>query len=113
MFLARTSLQNVSRAATATAGDGDGGNSIHDEEDEILDMMHKTYRKSTESDVNNNNHYREFLSAMVDAGIPFPMRRFISDLMSDNNGGSFCSEHSFASFEDVLLDLTQMSNNPD
>ncbi|KAL7427037.1 hypothetical protein ACHAXH_001319 [Discostella pseudostelligera] len=119
--LPEVTLQNTAGTSSATANifpsldessaAPDGG--AEDEEDEILDMMRKTYRASTESDVNNNNHYRKFLSAMVDASVPFPMRRFISDLLSDENGGIFRSDHSFASFEDVLSDLTQMSNNPD
>jgi predicted ATPase len=99
------SLQYESGAVGGTgADDGD------DEEDKILDVMRKKYRP-TESD--DDNYYSVCMSAMVDAGIPLSMRRFIADLLGDEHGGIFRSEHKFASFEDVVSDLTQMIDNPD
>lgn len=86
-----------------------GACGIDDEEDEILEMISKSYRKTESEDSN----YGGVMPAMVDAGIPFPLRRFISDLLCDEHGGVFRSEHSFTSFDDVLSDLKQMIDNPD
>lgn len=80
-----------------------------EEEVEIMDMIRKQYRVDESDDINASG----FISAMVDAGIPLPLRRFISDLLGDAHGEIFRSEHAFASFQDVLSDLKQMTIYPD
>ena len=80
-----------------------------DEEDKILDMLRKNYRVTESEDSNCGR----FLASMVDAGIPLPMRRFISDLLGDEQGIMFRSEYSFSSFIDVRSDLKQMIDHPD
>jgi len=91
------------------ANDGAAGDGTDDEEEEILDMMRKSFRVTETKDNSNGG----FMSAMADAGIPLPMKRFITDLMGDEHAGIFRSEHSFTSFEDVVSDLKQMMDNPD
>ena len=54
--------------------------------------------------------------AMLDAGVPFPLCRFISDLIDneyDEDSMFGRSDHSFSSFKDVLADLKQMVDNPE
>ncbi|KAL7430231.1 hypothetical protein ACHAXH_004516 [Discostella pseudostelligera] len=97
------SLKDVNGGAGGTDDDDD------DEEEELLDMMRKSFRVTETKDSSN----AEFMSAMDDAGIPLPMKRFIVDLMGDEHAGIFRSEHSFTSFEDVVSDLKQMMDNPD
>ena len=101
-----TSEMNISIALSLH--DDRGAEHIDDEEDEILDMMRKSYRMTKFEDIDHS----KYMSAMIDAGVPLPMRRFISDLVDDKQGGIFRSQHSFTSFEDVLLDLKQMMDNP-
>jgi len=90
-----------------------------DEDELILDMIRKHYR-ATEPEADIDNGKNGFISAMIDAGIPFSMRRFIIDLLGDeqqqqqlDRGNLSRSERAFASFDDVLADLRQMTINPD
>jgi hypothetical protein len=82
---------------------------VADEEAEIMDMIRKQFRAAESEDINGN----EFVSAMLDAGIPLPMRRFISDLLGNQDGNMFRPERAFTSFEDVISDLKQMTIHPD
>jgi ATP-dependent RNA helicase DDX31/DBP7 len=74
-----------------------------------MDMIRKQFRASESEEINNS----VFNSAMLDAGIPLPMRRFISDLSGYEDGSMFRPERAFTSFEDLLSDLKQMTINPD
>jgi hypothetical protein len=78
-------------------------------EDDIMDMIRKHCRGADSEKIKGGG----YISAMLDAGIPLPMRRFISDLLGDEQGGMFRSDRAFTSFEDVLSDLKQMVINPD
>jgi hypothetical protein len=88
--------------------DDDSVKDAGDIDDEIIDMLRKNFRANTSKEME-----RSGLSVMVDAGIPFPLCRFVSDLMDDHRGGVIRSDNSFSSFKDVLSDLKQMVNDPE
>eukprot|EP00970_Alexandrium_tamarense_P009155 scaffold1803_cov195-Alexandrium_tamarense.AAC.31 len=69
----------------------------------------KVRRTSTEGKSAN------FTSGMIDAGVPYPLCRFVADLMGGDgdDGGIFRSDDSFHSFSDVISDLEQMIELPD
>ena len=50
---------------------------------------------------------------MLDVGLPYPLCRFVSDLLGDGDGNLGRAEHTFSSLKDVLSDLQQMVDNPD
>merc|ERR1719253_2392624 len=51
---------------------------------------------------------------MLSANVPFPLCRFVSDLLDSEQGGMLGrSEHSFSSFKEVISDLKQMMDNPE
>eukprot|EP00804_Cyclotella_cryptica_P014082 CCRYP_021190-RA/>CCRYP_021190-RA protein AED:0.03 eAED:0.03 QI:0/1/0.85/1/0.83/0.71/7/1221/1474 len=54
-------------------------------------------------------------SAMIKAGVPFPLCRFVVDLLGGerSDGLLFRSDNSFQSFSDVITDLKQMMEKPD
>eukprot|EP00804_Cyclotella_cryptica_P012670 CCRYP_020196-RE/>CCRYP_020196-RE protein AED:0.38 eAED:0.38 QI:664/1/0.5/1/0/0/2/0/265 len=54
-------------------------------------------------------------SAMIKAGVPFPLCRFVVDLLGGerSDGLLFRSDNSFQSFSDVITDLKQMIEKPD
>ena len=54
-------------------------------------------------------------AAMIDAGVPYPLCRFVVDLLGGecSDGLLFRSDNSFDSFSDVLADLKQMMDNPE
>ncbi|KAL3786625.1 hypothetical protein ACHAWO_004443 [Cyclotella atomus] len=54
-------------------------------------------------------------SAMIDAEVPYPLCRFVVDLLGGecSDGSLFRSDNSFDSFSDVLGDLEQMMKNPE
>eukprot|EP00804_Cyclotella_cryptica_P013328 CCRYP_005112-RC/>CCRYP_005112-RC protein AED:0.18 eAED:0.18 QI:308/1/1/1/0.83/0.57/7/3885/795 len=54
-------------------------------------------------------------TAMLNAGVPYPLCRFVVDLLGGECSDSllFRSDVSFESFSDVLLDLKQMITNPE
>ena len=52
-------------------------------------------------------------TAMLSAGVPYPLCRFTIDLLGGEDGQLFRSDNSFESFNDVLTDLNQMMDNPD
>jgi ATP-dependent RNA helicase DDX31/DBP7 len=54
-------------------------------------------------------------SAMIDAEVPYPLCRFVVDLLGGecSDGSLFRSDNSFDSFSDVLADLEQMMKNPE
>ena len=54
-------------------------------------------------------------AAMVEAGVPYPLCRFVVDLLGGecSDGLLFRSDDSFESFSDVLADLKQMMDNPE
>jgi hypothetical protein len=79
-----------------------------DIDDEIIDMLRKNYRTNTSKEMEKSG-----LLVMVDAGIPFPLCRFVSDLMDDHRGGVIRSDNSFSSFKDVFSDLKQMVDHPE
>ena len=73
--------------------------------DEIMSTLQKNPRMEENSVVK---------AIMVEAGVPYSLCRFVTDLLEgSDNGGVFCSEHSFSSFADVLADLKQMIDYPD
>ena len=76
--------------------------------DDILDMFRKNPRGIT-----SENDRTGITSAMLEANVPFPLCRLISDLLDDEDAMLGRSEQSFSSFADVLSDLTQMVDNPD
>ena len=100
-FIVRSEMSNL------TLRDDSNGNA--GEEDDIMDMISKHLRVAESIERNDSG----FITAMSDAGIPLPVRRFIIDLLGDEHGGMFRSAHAFTSFEDVLSDLKQMMMNPD
>jgi hypothetical protein len=106
--------QRSSSLVSPSSGGGAAAATEEDEDEIILDMIRKQYRVS-ESDEGNIDK-SGYISAMIDAGIPFSMRRFIIDLLGDeqqqHDSGSRL-ERAFASFDDVLSDLKQMTINPD
>ena len=61
------------------------------------------------------NKQGKISAAMVDAGVPYPLCRFIVDLLGGecSDGLLFRSDNSFESFSDVLVDLKQMMDNPE
>ncbi len=80
------------------------------EEDEILlDLIRKKFRTTTSKE----NNCSGLKSAMLNAGIPFPFCRFVSDLLDNGHGQLFRSDYSFSSFRDVQSDLMQMLSNPE
>lgn len=87
----------------------DGATDANDVEVEIIDMLRKSSRTTTSEEMDGSG----LISIMLDAGIPFPLCRFVSDLMDDDYGGVFRSEHSFSSFKDVLSDLKKMVDDPE
>lgn len=101
-----TSISTALRLNDDADDDADGG---VDEEVEIMDMIRKQYRVAESEEINDSG----FISAMTNAGIPFPMRRFISDLLGDERGNVFRSDRAFSSFDDVISDLKQMAMYPD
>jgi hypothetical protein len=54
-------------------------------------------------------------SAMINVGVPYPLCRFVVDLLGGDCSNSllFRSDNSFESFSDVLADLKQMMGNPE
>ena len=54
-------------------------------------------------------------AAMVNAGVPYPLCRFVVDLLGGecSDGLLFRSDNSFESFSDALADLKQMMDNPE
>lgn len=52
-------------------------------------------------------------TAMLSAGVPYPLCRFTLDLIGGEDGQLFRTDNSFESFNDVLTDMDQMMNNPD
>ena len=61
------------------------------------------------------NKQSRISAAMVDAGVPYPLCRFVVDLLGGecSDGLLFRSDDSFESFSDVLADLKQMMENPE
>ena len=89
-------------------GLSDKDNLVHDE-DEISDLIRKNFRTTTSEAKDYGGH----TAALLDAGIPFPLCRFVSDLLDNGHGQMFRSHYSFSSFRDVLSDLEQMIRYPD
>ena len=77
-------------------------------EEDILEMFRKNPRTIT-SEADSTG----ITSAMLEANVPFPLCRFVADLMDDEDAMLGRSEQSFSSFADVLSDLKQMVDNPD
>lgn len=77
-----------------------------DEENEILDTLLKKYRMTEDEKCDRLS------SAMCDAGIPSPLRRFIYDLMGEERRSLLCADN-FLSFNEICTDLKQMIDNPD
>jgi len=84
-----------------------GGTETADADNKIIDMLRKNPCMTTSEGTDG----RGLISIMLDANLPFPLCRFISDLLDD--GSMFRSDHAFSSFEDVVSDLKQMMDNPD
>ena len=61
------------------------------------------------------NKQSRISSVMIDAGVPYPLCRFVVDLLGGecSDGLLFRSDNSFESFSDVLSDLKQMMGNPE
>ena len=62
-----------------------------------------------------NGNQGRIASAMTDVGVPFPLCRFVIDLLGgeSSDGFIFRSDESFQTFTDVLADLNQMMKNPE
>jgi hypothetical protein len=86
----------------------DKGNAVIDEEDEIISILQRSSHLHTFEEKDSG----DLVSVMLDAGIPFPLCRFVADLLDDKHGSIFRSEHSFSSFKDIMSDLNQMINHP-
>lgn len=86
----------------------DNGNAAIDEEDEIIDILRRNSHIHTSEEKDSGGH----ISVMLDAGIPFPLCRFVADLLDNGHGSVFRSEYSFSSFKDVMSDLNQMIDHP-
>ena len=78
------------------------------EEEDILEMFRKNPRGIT-----SENDRTGITPAMLEANVPFPLCRLVSDLLDDEDAMLGRSEQSFSSFADVLSDLEQMVDNPD
>ena len=61
------------------------------------------------------NKQSRISNAMIDAGVPYPLCRFVVDLLGGecSDGLLFRSDNSFESFSDILDDLKQMMNSPE
>jgi len=100
---------------TTSPGDDHAANKADDidEEDEIINMLRKNPRTTTSEENDNSG----IMSTMLDANVPFPLCRFVSDLLDDDDDDHEMlfgrSERSFYSLSDVLSDLKQMVDNPD
>ena len=73
------------------------------------------YREQTKRPRSNNQY--NITSVMMNAGVPYPLCRFIIDLLGgegsvDADGILFRNDNAFTSFTDVVDDLNQMKVNP-
>lgn len=62
----------------------------------------------------NENHGR-LSAAMIGAGVPYPLCRFVVDLLGGecSDGLLFRADNSFESFSDIIQDLEQMMKSPE
>ena len=69
-------------------------------------------KRQRASDLNNQGRIS---AAMIEAGVPYPLCRFVVDLLGGecSDGLLYRSDRSFDSFLDVIADLTQMKTNPE
>mmetsp|Transcript_20431 Transcript_20431/g.44255 ORF Transcript_20431/g.44255 Transcript_20431/m.44255 type:complete len:1572 (-) Transcript_20431:548-5263(-) len=84
-----------------------------DEENEIMGMLRKNVRTITSEQFNQQSS--GIIPAMLEALVPFPLCRLVSDLLDDDDETSMFgrSERSFSYFSDVLADLKQMVDDPE
>lgn len=86
----------------------DKSNATIDEEDEIIGILRRNSHIHSPEEKDSGG----LISVMLDAGVPFPLCRFVADLLDNEHGSVFRSEYSFSSFRDVMSDLNQMISHP-
>jgi len=100
----RTQIVSLPSNALSTQGKEDV---TFDEEDVIMNLL-KNPCTTTSEDKDSSG----LASTMLDANIPFPLVRFISDLLDNEHNRMFRTDHSFSTLKDVVSDLKQMVDNP-
>jgi len=97
------------------SGNNNNAIDIVDEEDEIMGMLRKNVRTITSEQFAQQSS--GIIPAMLEALVPFPLCRLVSDLLDDDDDDETSmfgrSERSFSSFSDVLADLKQMVDDPE
>ncbi|KAL7520379.1 hypothetical protein ACHAWX_005315 [Stephanocyclus meneghinianus] len=82
------------------------------------------YSRNAESEVDARSRMKRsrasdqqgrIANAMIEAGVPYPLCRFVIDLLGGecSDGLLFRSDNAFQSFSDILADLRQMVGNPE
>ena len=108
-----SSTDSVARANSLSnamsINDSNPANDDTIDENEILNLLRKNPRKTLDKESSG------IASAMSEAGVPFPLCRFVSDLLDgyDSACGLFRSDVAFTSFSDIISDLEQMIEQPD